>query len=686
MPSAATRGRPPDHASLVALLVVSLVGALASENITSPDPVPISGKRSRDVSLQKVATLFRHLGSLRLTQSYGHICTRVEIKGDIDTYNDVVILAQNTLSSIRRDEALWSTSRGRIDAIFRSFEVRLSYLEGVLRSACLLLSCKLTILRASFPRPPGSVNAKESAAHMPRASHYFRTKRQGAFLAGLSLASVGLSLFSQYELEKLRLHVAHIEHRSEIIASSLNQSISVTNLNTRHIDVLKSEFNKMVDHHKYIAFLASANLIISHLGAILDNLSEHVDNVFKILVHRQVNPIFFGGEVIKEALSDIRSQAGLYNLEPATETVASLLNFHLSFVLSGAGQGAADVFIHVPLVSKTTLSVYMHINVPLITTSGLGLVLDERDDVFATNTIQSQFVTMTSHELSACDRHEAMYLCPIATTRTQVLSSCLGSLFVGSSKGAGAFCNFKAEKITGEIIYEIGTSTILIRAPPSLSLSIKVDCSNVPDAENSHFVVEHERIVKVPRGCIVHGPTSSYQGGPGTLIYNSIRRAEISLADIEENVNSFPSFPRPNDTTSLQWSVPEIPPLQASSNRDTADSFTLAFLACVGSLALISVVLLVLLALWSRRQLRGPRQHLVALPTSRSNATAWQRCFDFKRGTSSQDGQSPWAPSAPPSATSGSQESSAPSTDTCKGEEVAATVSSESHPALSPTG
>lgn len=600
---------------------------------------PIKARNSEDVSaLQLSSVFFRRIGTLGLTRSFGHIKIQLNLASEIDTYNRMVRLSHSTLVKIKSNQDLWSTAKGRIDLIFLEFEQRLSNQESILRSACLLLSCGKTIVKAKFPRPENVQTIEPDTAEMP-VGQYFRNPRQAPFLSGIaSMAALGLSLYGEYEIHKIRRHISGLEHRSELITAEMNNTRNVVNDNSKHLDVLKSEFNKLLNLNKHISFIASSSLIIAHLQAMLENLSQHCENMFHILVDRKVNPVIFGGEQIKEALASISTQAARFGLEPATESVASLVNFKLSYVIASGGEGLVDILIHVPLISKTRLHLYQYLNVPLIDSTGRGVVLDEDHDILAVNGIRTISTTLSSDDLHQCDRHESAWLCPVTTTQSKLPSSCLGSLYDASSEGVAALCNFRTKKISNELMIEIGNRQVLVRAPPTLSLSVQQDCSNAPEEKDRHFIIRHERVLTVPKGCSLIGPSTTYQGGPGTLIYHSIKWASISLEVINKGANfemgtkgEFGNGSYQNELKELEWNQQFLPPVEIGPSNAEGDALvTIVITACVLLIGLASCALL--LALYLRRRRRGPRRSIMGRKGEiRAPQRRWPTWFSFPR-------------------------------------------------------
>ena len=603
--------------------------SLASFDITTP-------RAAEDVSalrqLMRVGVYYQRCGVLGLTRSYGHIHVNISLSDDVRTYNEVVQATHTTLRTLRNNRELWETSRGRIDRIFVQFEVSLGNTEAHLRSACLLLSCTLPIIRAKFPRPEST--AVESGAVMPQ-GEYFRTERQAGFVSGLtSMAAIGLSLFSQFEVGKIRKHVKGLERRSQLITAAMNETRQVVNENTKHVTLLRTGLNNMAKESKHLAFIAAADLILSHLSVILSNLHWHVDSFLQVLVNREVNPALFGVDMLKLALSSIRSQAERYHLEPATENVAAMVNFRLSYLLSAPREGSADIYIHIPLISKTKLNMFRYLNVPFIGRDGRGIMLDENHDILAVNSIHSMAVTLSSAELQHCDHYEGVYLCPISTTSNKLTSSCLGSLYEASAEGVASLCNFRPTMLSGELMAEIGTGEVLVRAPPSLSLSVELDCSDVPTKEDKHFVVKHERIVSVPKGCSLIGPSSTYQGGPGNLIYQSVRQSSVNLAAIEagarfEEVKEIRNESEIDTIDKMDWRPHYLAPLNIPSSDEDDNSLVTAAVASLATFAILALIgTMLILGLYMRRRRRGPLRRLMPPPAGQRWRAWWRHARD----------------------------------------------------------
>ena len=626
---ARSRGRPPDKMGLIdliSLVVLNLITATGGIDQPPDQPPPVMPVHAgEDVSLSNF--YFERLGEMGLARSIAHLGVQVNISGEVAIFNDVVGHITSTFQTLREKE-VYLLSKGKLDLIFQDFEIKMSQTRTKLEFACSVLACKARIETPDLSEHTGGNTPYATRAEMP--SDLFRDRKErDAFSSVAAVSAVGLSLYSLYELHKLRNRVLGNEQRTNIIVAKLNETLSQVNRNSHHINAIKNGVTRMLSFSKHLAFLSEANLVSSHLSALLDNLSNHVQNVVDIIVHRRVNPSIFAPEKVAFALGQIRGEAAKYNLELPTTNPSALLNFRLSVLPPVRGEGCADVYIHIPLTSPRKLKLYQIVSLPLISENGESQILDEQETILAVSTDHANSVSMRPDELSKCEKYESLFLCNIHITRSRLTSSCIGSIFAESKEGVSTLCRFKPKTLTGEVFYEVHEKRVLVRSPPAIALSVEVDCSDVPNEKGGHFIVHGERIIHVPTGCVLIGPTSRYIGGSGHIITSTIRTATVELDRIKMSIGQEERLTNVSGMSDVEkwdkWDAKDIAPLNdglGQMEEEGSGYVIIATVVTVLLLLLISAGVAVALVLRSRGLLRrsgGP-------PTEAEGAAAaWWR-------------------------------------------------------------
>ena len=122
---------------------------------------------------------------------------------------------------------------------------------------------------------------------------------------------------------------------------------------------------------------------------------------------------------------------------------------------------------------------------------------------------KNRFILLSSAELQACTKKSTAFICERhQVTRSDLLSSCLGSLFLQSSNGVLNNCKIDRIKLR-EKVYQISNTQHIVYTPQPLTTQIT--CYN-----GSYFPlkIKNTKFITIPEGCTVeltnHSITSDY--------------------------------------------------------------------------------------------------------------------------------------------------------------------------------
>ena len=122
---------------------------------------------------------------------------------------------------------------------------------------------------------------------------------------------------------------------------------------------------------------------------------------------------------------------------------------------------------------------------------------------------KNRFILLSSAELQACTKRSTAFICERhQVTRSDLLSSCLGSLFLQSSNGVLNNCKIDRVKLR-EKVYQISNTQHIVYTPAPLTTQIT--CNN-----GSYFPlkIKNTKFITILEGCTVeltnHSITSDY--------------------------------------------------------------------------------------------------------------------------------------------------------------------------------
>ena len=183
------------------------------------------------------------------------------------------------------------------------------------------------------------------------------------------------------------------------------------------------------------------------------------------------------------------------------------------------------IIVHVPCSNpENLLTIYKYVPfpIPVLPTSHTHLHLDTIQDVFNIDRTDSategihftpqsdliaigkndngrhRYILLSSADLQACTKRPQAYICERhQVTRSDLLGSCLGSLYMQSA--VGVFENCKIDRVNlREQVYQISNTEHIIYSP--IPLSTQIFCNN-----GSYFNVKIKQVkqIYVPEGCSI---------------------------------------------------------------------------------------------------------------------------------------------------------------------------------------
>lgn len=237
-----------------------------------------------------------------------------------------------------------------------------------------------------------------------------REKRQLDLLFGIGNTLFGL--YNQYEITELQGQVAAEETAITDIIHKLDDQdatlhdygLRITRLEqTSQITAIElTDFEWYVDGVETVAsFVETLRWQVEMAGTVTNALMDQ-----KLAVQAVTQGAMM--KMLKEA--DKSAEERGYELLP--NNAAEAHQCPCSFIIKG---GIITAFLHLPLAKTGDIMVvYEYLSVPLAVDQGLQITVHPEHAVIATNQARTEFMTMTTTALTACDKRGAFFVCPDA--------------------------------------------------------------------------------------------------------------------------------------------------------------------------------------------------------------------------------------------------------------------------------
>lgn len=338
-----------------------------------------------------------------------------------------------------------------------------------------------------------------------------REKRQIAEI--MSMAAMGLSIYTQAELDTLKVQVFDNSDRISDLTSVVIDQQSVIQSNTDHIEEVQYRLQEIHTTVQRIAFIQQMQAIEDCIHLVTGNLKEWANGLIAALIRNEITPRLFDYKTLMASLRVLGNRAARHNLRPVGDTLSFLVTQPVSYVVR---KEIVYLFIHVPLVQTTTLTLYEYVNEPFYINTTFVATVKLRKPVLATNDDLSRFVELDYDQLALCERSSDVYMCPYGLVRKHLEKSCVGSLFFGDTQGVAKHCEVQELVLHHEYVVQTGLDKVTIYAPPGEKVPAYVTCAEKP-ALQQQYAITQRMTIAVPVGCTLS--TKAYSFQPVTTIH-----------------------------------------------------------------------------------------------------------------------------------------------------------------------
>ena len=332
--------------------------------------------------------------------------------------------------------------------------------------------------------------------------------RMKRFLGLLTaLTSLTMSLFNQAQILSLSASISDIAVRQNHVIDILQEhEVKLHNISEK-VHVIKTNIIKLANvvEDEELQLIAHQNeLNLAMAITELQNTVKCVQKGFEYLLQHRIPLCLVDLESMGKSLKHLGSQAEKRGLILISDALSSLFQFEVSFV--GTNE-AIQIFIHVPLVSKTTLMDLLEFsNVPISITGGLQAEVMTNKPFLAINK-QNQHAELSKDEVSTAWIYNDIRfpLQPIPVQKNMT-STCVGSIYSQNSKMMMATCVVAISKVA-ELIQPLGHNQLAIYSV--LPQTIRRTC----DGYTNHVAMNLHTKLMVKQNCEIETKNIIYKTG-----------------------------------------------------------------------------------------------------------------------------------------------------------------------------
>ncbi len=348
-----------------------------------------------------------------------------------------------------------------------------------------------------------------------------RTKR---FLpaAALAVGALGtfLGIFNTVEIDNLRRQIGTMSNNQNLL-------IQVTKIHTEQIVQLENSILQLNDMFN-LYLKNNPALLYAKLEDVLQSLTDKIQDLKSTMQMLQLQR-FSTNTISSFRLIDLYDQvsalAKANNLQTLTNKPQDLFQLDTSYIRI---KNEILVLVHVPCSNPSSLlTIYKYVPfpIPVLPTSNPNIsTLNTIQDVFdisspiadiATEGIHFQpdadliaigkndkgrhrYILLSSAEMSACTKRSNAYMCEKhQVTKSDLLGSCLGSLYLQSPLGVAINCKINRISLK-ETVYQISNTNHIVFTP--YPITTQISCHN-----GSYFPlkIKHTQQIRIPEGCLV---------------------------------------------------------------------------------------------------------------------------------------------------------------------------------------
>ena len=353
-------------------------------------------------------------------------------------------------------------------------------------------------------------------------------RRQKRFLlaAGVAIGILGtfMGIYSQFQISELQRQIADTNKKH-------NMLVQVTD---RHEVMLTKITKNMEQFLNLIKLMQEYNpgLIYAHLNEHMEGFLDRIrviEGTIQQLQHRRLSIDLLTTDQLTKLHQSVLDVAKREGYEVLPERLGDYFQIEVSYIRKNTD---VDIIIHVPCITPNSLlTIYKYVSFPFPlpktkfrsdisiteTLTAHSLSLSEAMGLFDNTTSYShttnalyvtqdqsmiaigrdhRFRMSSQSDLASCIQRNHVYLCDKhQVVRTDLLSTCLGSLYLRDADGVRTHCRFEVRPMT-ETVYQLNNLDHLVFSPQSLTA--QMTCKN--GSLYPVFLNKASRIT-VPQGC-----------------------------------------------------------------------------------------------------------------------------------------------------------------------------------------
>ena len=262
-----------------------------------------------------------------------------------------------------------------------------------------------------------------------------RTKRN--IFADLGLA--GISIYNLIETQRLSGQLQSVEHNQELIAAQVEhvrESLEQEQENVDKVVALANQLSDVTSKGMNLQLLLEILVLSRQQLSLIRLWSQDLINT---LVSKRLMPSFFKPKSLSLAFKNITKQAEEHDLTPVLAST-NLVDLPVSYVVN---KDKVILMAHVHLARNHQYQLYERVDLPLRLRNGnLTRIVTHGKDFLAVSKDGTEYLSLTAHDLSTCDKQQDTFLCDIGLTNRATFPDCLFALFQGRKERVKELCDF----------------------------------------------------------------------------------------------------------------------------------------------------------------------------------------------------------------------------------------------------
>ena len=322
-----------------------------------------------------------------------------------------------------------------------------------------------------------------------------RAKRQLEEVVGI--ASVGLSIYNLAETQLLKSRLTAVEDNQQLLAAKLNGMQREITVIEHHVAIVETAFNELKGWLSRVDFEATTTKLEMLIDNAATRITQWLQAVAEILVHKRLNPRFFSPENIKPALQQLKASAQRHGFHLSPRYFSDLVREEVSFIAEG---GKIFFALHLPDGRLPAFDLYRYIPLPLLLPNKKLVKLTTDNQLVAFNTQLTERAELTEHSLGQCIHRRGEYFCGNNLVSINMDDSCLGALFLGRVQKLRQKCKVERLPESHEFVILTGHGDAMVYAPASSQAAFYLHC---PKSQPQQTTLTGYVRIHVPDGCSV---------------------------------------------------------------------------------------------------------------------------------------------------------------------------------------